>query len=84
MSDRKDDPTANKLFARAGFTGLLTLANLALMYREYRPGRNVMTGEPLSIMFAVTALLLAAVTILELRKAVMKARANTRRKPRHL
>ncbi len=76
MSDRQDDPTAGNLFARAGFTGLLTLANLALVYREYRPDRNMMTGDLLSSTFAVTAFLLAAVTMLEVRKAVMKAKRS--------
>lgn len=69
--------TSSKLWLQAILTTALAAANLTLLYAQYTPVRNVLTGDAVSIMFSITALLLTVVAVREIRRALMRRRQQS-------
>jgi hypothetical protein len=59
---------------QAELTALIAAVNLAQLYFQYRPGHSVLSGDPISILFAVVACLVGAVALLQFRQAIQKAK----------
>jgi hypothetical protein len=61
-----------KIYWKAAFSTVLCLANLALLYVLQKPESNLLTGDVVSVMFAITAAFLAVDAARDVR-TVMRA-----------
>lgn len=63
-----------KNYLKAAFTTALCLANLALVYVLHKPDSNLLTGDVTSVMFTITAALLAVDAVRDIRTVMRVTR----------
>ena len=63
-----------QLRRQAGLFSIMAASSLVQLYFQFRPGRSVLSGDPLSVLLAVVACIVGAVVILLLLQAQQKAK----------